>query len=68
MSDKKEETTNRNEIVKPRETTVSSVASNLAGLLLEESVRKGKSIEIPSLGITLTKEELRKPSKTGEAK
>lgn len=37
----------------------SKVASSLAGRLLEEQVRKGRTIEIPSLGIVLTKENLR---------
>lgn len=40
--------------------STSSVASQLAGMLLEENARAGKTIEIPSLGIKLTKENLRK--------
>ncbi len=47
-----------------RETTTSSAASELAGMFLEEQVRKGRTIEIPSLGIVFTKDKLRNPSKT----
>lgn len=41
-----------------RRAVFSSVASSLAAMELEESVRKGNSIEIPSLGICITKEAL----------
>jgi len=47
-----------------RETTRSPVASQLAGMFLEEQVRKGRTIEIPSLGIVLTKDKLRSSTKT----
>ncbi len=47
---------------KRRETTTSPVSSELAGMFLEEQVRKGRTIEIPSLGIVLTKDKLRSPS------
>ena len=38
---------------------VSSVVSSLAGMFLEEQLAKGYTIEIPSLGITLSPENLR---------
>jgi hypothetical protein len=37
------------------EATVSTVASSLAGMFLEHQVRKGREIEIPSLGIKVGK-------------
>ena len=62
MSDGKTEgdqsTTERKESTAKQETaeaTVSSVASSIAGMVLERQVRKGREIEIPSLGITVGK-------------
>jgi hypothetical protein len=37
------------------EATVPTVASSLAGMFLEHQVRKGREIEIPSLGIKVGK-------------
>jgi biotin carboxyl carrier protein len=41
--------------------TATTIASTLAGMLLEESIRKGHAVEIPSLGITLDNSNLRDP-------
>lgn len=43
----------------PVQNSVSQVASQLAGMALREAALQGKIIEIPSLGITLTYENLR---------
>lgn len=37
------------------EATISTVASSLAAMLLEHQVKKGREIEIPSLGIKVGK-------------
>ncbi len=62
-ADGKEQTRrDRNEAIVTHGTsasTASSVASSLAGLFLEQQVRKGREIEIPSLGIKIGKENLR---------
>lgn len=43
---------------------VSAVASRLAGMVLEETLRNGGTVEIPSLGIVIGPEHLRpKPEK-----
>jgi hypothetical protein len=41
------------------EATFSALASSLGVMFLEDSIRGGKVVEIPSLGIILTKENLR---------
>jgi hypothetical protein len=61
MADKKEQVAKGNGSTTP-ETTISSVSSSFAGMLLEANVRKGQVIEIPSLGIKIGKENLRKPN------
>lgn len=51
-------TTERTESAKKQEdveATVSTVASSLAAMLLEHQVKKGREIEIPSLGIKVGK-------------
>ncbi len=61
-ADGKESTTDRKEPITTNEaivSTVSSVASSLAGMFLEKQVRKGREIEIPSLGIKIGKANLR---------
>ena len=40
-----------------------TAASELARMSLEKQVQKGKTIEIPSLGIVVTKDMLKNPSK-----
>lgn len=60
MADNKDDRANGNES-KPmasRETTMKSVASSLAVMFLEESIRKGRDIEFPSLRLTITREDL----------
>jgi hypothetical protein len=37
---------------------IDNVASSLAAMILADSLRKGNSVEIPSLGITITKSDL----------
>lgn len=61
-ADEKEQVRDRNEPVVTHENSVSTasyVASSLAGMFLEKQVRKGREIEIPSLGIKIGKENLR---------
>jgi hypothetical protein len=38
---------------------ISPIVSSLAGMILEQSVRSGHKVEIPSLGITIGQENLR---------
>ena len=47
-----------------QETSPFSAASELARIFLERQVKKGKTIEIPSLGIILSKKDLKKPSQS----
>jgi hypothetical protein len=61
-ADEKDQLRDHNEAVvtlKTSESTASSVASSLAGMFLEKQIRKGREIEIPSLGIIIGKENLR---------
>ena len=61
-TDGKEQLRDRNEAAVTHETSASiasPVASSLAGLFLEKQVRKGREIEIPSLGIKIGKANLR---------
>jgi hypothetical protein len=44
-----------------RNTPMFSSASELARIALEKQVKKGKTIEIPSLGIVLSNKDLKKP-------
>lgn len=41
----------------PPKTIVSAIASAIAAALIQKALDEGKTIEIPSLGITLKKEE-----------
>jgi hypothetical protein len=47
-----------------RNTPQFSSASELARIVLEKQVKKGKTIEIPSLGITLRKKDNKKSSQS----
>jgi len=55
----KEPTKDLDETIVTHQTSASSVASNLAGMFLVKQVRKGREVEIPSLGIIIGKENLR---------
>ena len=75
MSDGKTEgdqsTTERKESTAKQETaeaTVSSIASSIAGMVLERQVRKGRVIEIPSLGITVGKAKPKPANSNGQSK
>jgi len=63
IEDKNEPVTDKGDRDLTPETTVSTVsfvASSLAGFFLEENVKQGREIEIPSLGIKIGKANLRK--------
>jgi hypothetical protein len=48
------QTIDKDEDVVPfRETTVGSVASNVAAMVLEKTIEEGRQIKIPSLGLTI---------------
>jgi hypothetical protein len=56
-AERKESTTKHEEV----DATVSTVASSLAAMLLEHQVKKGREIEIPSLGIKVGKAKPNEP-------
>lgn len=63
MTDREEQTMQDNdEPTTPLwEVPSKSVASTLAAMLIFDSIREGNEFEIPSLGITITKEDLQDP-------
>lgn len=63
MADRKDLETNGNVTAPPTETPASSVGKTLAAMALADSIKEGKVIEIPSLDITITKEDIQERNK-----
>jgi hypothetical protein len=67
--DRKEQAVTRNEPTVTREATVppvspaSTVASSIAAMIVEDNLRQGRVVEIPSLGIKITSENLHEPDR-----
>lgn len=50
-----------NEQQQPPTNAVSTIAGALAAMVLEERLRNGGTVEIPSLGIVITKDNVKEP-------